>query len=57
MNKIMGISKAAGLIKAMPLGQAIQIMKSELTGHPDTVEIEGELVVTIINEKPNETKL
>ena len=39
------ISSAAAVIKAMPLDQAIQFLKSEITGIPETQVIEGELIV------------
>lgn len=46
-NKALGINSCASLIKSMPIDQAIQIMKSDLTGKPQTEVIEGELVVSI----------
>ena len=46
----LGIEYAAILIKAMPRDEAIQHMKSDLTGLPVTSEINGSLVVIYVPE-------
>ena len=45
--KEINLSNVALYIRALPYDQAIQIMKSKLSGQPQTVEIEGELVVIL----------
>jgi hypothetical protein len=47
-ERTLGINSCAALIESMPTDQAIQIMKSDITGHPQTVVIEGELVVAYV---------
>jgi hypothetical protein len=47
-ERTLGINSCAALIKSMPTDQAIQIMKSDITGQPQTVVIEGELVVAYV---------
>ncbi len=47
-ERTLGINSCANLIKTMPLDQAIQIMKSDITGLPQTQVIEGELVVKYV---------
>ena len=47
------ISSAAAVIKSMPLDQAIQFLKSEITGIPQTQVIEGELIVIYMAVSPN----
>ncbi len=44
-SKGLDINYCISLIKAMPSDQAIQLMKSEITGHPETIEIKGDLIV------------
>lgn len=39
------LNKCALLIKSMPTGQAIQKIKSKLTGQPETAVISGKLIV------------
>lgn len=47
-ERTLGINSCAALIKSMPTDQAIQIMKSDITGQPQTTVIDGELVVTYV---------
>jgi hypothetical protein len=47
-ERTLGINSCAHLIKSMPLDQAIQIIKSDITGLPPTAIIEGELVVAYV---------
>ena len=47
-ERMLGIGSCANLIKSMPLDQAIQIMKSDITKLPSTQEIGGELVVAYV---------
>ncbi|MBT3206933.1 MAG: hypothetical protein HN704_18295 [Bacteroidetes bacterium] len=47
-ERTLDINICAALIKSMPLDQAIQIMKSDITRLPPTQVIEGELVVTYV---------
>ena len=44
----LGINRVAKYIKSMPTDQAIQQLKSELTGRPITEVIGGDLVVTYV---------
>jgi len=44
--RAIGIKSASSLIQSIPMDQAIQQIKSELTGLPETTEIKGELIVT-----------
>jgi hypothetical protein len=44
-KRVLGIESVGNLIKSMPLDQAIQIMKSDITGQPQTTVIDGEIVV------------
>ena len=44
----LGINSCASLIKSMPTDQAIQIMKSDITGQSQAALIEGELVVAYV---------
>lgn len=46
--RTLDIGSAANVIKAMPLNQAIQLMKSDITGLPQTQVIEGELIVAYV---------
>ena len=46
----MKIEKAIGIIKSLPTDQAIQRIKSMITGEPETVVIEGELVVILVKD-------
>ena len=47
----MNIEKAIGIIKSLPTDQAIQRIKSMITGEPESVVIEGELVVILVNQE------
>ena len=47
-ERTLGIDSCAALIKSMPTDQAIQIMKSDITGQPQTSVIAGELVVCYV---------
>ena len=47
-KRTLGINRVANIIKSMPTDQAIQQLKSELTGKPITEVIEGDLVVTYV---------
>lgn len=47
-HKVLGFNSCALLVKSMPLDQAIQLIKSDITGKPQTVEIKGELVVSLM---------
>jgi len=47
-ERTLGINSCGLLIKSMPLDQAIHIMKSDITGLPETQVIEGELVVAYV---------
>lgn len=44
--RAIGIKSVSSLIQSIPMDQAIQQIKSELTGRPETSEIKGELIVT-----------
>ena len=44
--RAIGIKSASSLIQSIPMDQAIQQIKSKLTGRPETSEIKGELIVT-----------
>jgi len=47
-ERTLDINSCGLLIKSMPLDQAIHIMKSDITGLPETQVIEGELVVAYV---------
>ena len=47
--KAISIEETALFIRTMPTDQAVQVMKSKLTGQPVTSEIKGSLVVVYIN--------
>jgi len=47
-KRTLGINRVANIIKSMPTDQAIQQLKSELTGKPITEVIGGDLVVTYV---------
>jgi hypothetical protein len=47
-ERTLGINSCAALIKSMPTDQAMQIMKSDITGQPQTTVIDGELVVAYV---------
>ncbi len=47
-ERTLGINSCAALIKSMPTDQAIQIMKSDITGQPQTSVIDGQLVVAYV---------
>lgn len=47
-SKVLGFNSCASVVKSMPLDQAIQLIKSDITGQPQTSKIEGELVVAIM---------
>jgi hypothetical protein len=47
-RKVLGFNSCASVVKSMPMDQAIQMIKSDITGKPQTSEIEGELVVTLM---------
>jgi len=47
-ERTLGINSCAALIKSMPTDQAIQIMKSDITGQPETTVIDGQLVVAYV---------
>ena len=51
-NKIgqMKIETAIGIIKALPMDQAIQQIKSKISGLPETVVIDGNLKVILVKE-------
>jgi hypothetical protein len=44
------INDVAALIKSMPTDQAIQKIKALLSGQPESVVIEGELLIGLYNE-------
>ena len=46
--RTLGFASCASLAKSMPLDQAIQIIKSDITGLPQTAKIDGELVVQYV---------
>jgi hypothetical protein len=46
--RTLGINSCAALIKSMPTDQAIQVMKSDITGQPQTTIIDGQLVVAYV---------
>lgn len=46
--RTLGIGSAASVIKAMSLDQAIQLIKSDITGLPQTQVIDGELIVAYV---------
>lgn len=48
-NQIIDIESMITVIKTMPAGQAIQSIKSKITGTPYTKKTDGMLVVTYIN--------
>ena len=47
-ERTLGINSCSALIKSMPTDQAIQIMKSDITGQPQTSVIDGQLVVAYV---------
>jgi len=47
-NRVLGIKGCAGLIRSMPLDQAIQEIKSKITNLPETQVIKGELAVVLL---------
>ena len=47
----LNINYCAALIKSMPADQAIQLIKSKITGRPQTEVIDVELVVSIKNKQ------
>jgi hypothetical protein len=47
-RKVLGFNSCASVVKSMPMDQAIQMIKSDITGKPQTSEIEGKLVVTLM---------
>ncbi|MCP4337064.1 MAG: hypothetical protein GY679_04440 [Mycoplasma sp.] len=48
-ERTLDINSCVALIKSIPADQAIQIMKSDITGQPPTVVIGGELVVAYVS--------
>ena len=46
-KRVLGIESVGSLIKSMPLDQAIQAIKSDITGQPQTTVIDGQLVVAL----------
>jgi hypothetical protein len=48
VGKMLGINSCGMLIKSMPLDQAIQLMKSDISGQPETAVIDGQLVIVLI---------
>lgn len=46
--RTLGIESAANLINSMPTDQAIQQLKSEITGKPITEKIDGQLIVVYV---------
>lgn len=46
--RTLGFASCAALAKSMPLDQAIQVIKSDITGLPQTAVIDGELVVQYV---------
>lgn len=44
-KRVLGIESVGNLIKSMPLDQAVQVIKSDITGQPQTTVIDGQLVV------------
>ena len=44
-KRVLRIESVGSLIKSMPLDQAIQIIKSDITGQPQTTVIDGQIVV------------
>ena len=53
--KAISIEETAILIRTMPTDQAVQVMKSKLTGQPVTSEINGRLVVIYTNAKAHQS--
>ena len=49
--KSISIEETALFIRTMPTDQAVQVMKSKLTGQPVTSEIKGSLVVVYIKDE------
>ena len=50
-ERYLHINDAVLLIQSMPASQAIQKMKSMLSGQPDTVVVDGELLISIHNAR------
>ena len=51
MKKTLSLEECAHLIKAMPIDQAMQQIKSDISGLPGTQIIDGELVVSLVVKK------
>ena len=47
-KRVLGIYSVANAFKSLPTNQAIQLLKSDLTGKPITEVIKGELVLTYV---------
>ena len=49
-KKTISFEDCVQIVKSMPTGQAIQYLKSEITGLPETQVIDGDLVVSLIDK-------
>ena len=47
-ERTLGFASCASIARSMPLGQAIQMIKSDITGIPTTAVIGGKLVVKYV---------
>lgn len=46
-DRILGIESVGQLIRAMPFDQAVQSIKSMITGQPQSVVIDGQLIIAL----------
>lgn len=51
MKKTLSLEECACIIKAMPIDQAMQQIKADISGLPGTQIIDGELVVSLVVKK------